>query len=128
MLVSLHVKNLALIQETEVFFGPHLNILTGETGAGKSIVIDAMGAVLGGRAGRQTHIVLFPRTRWRAFTQMTRGRGWSVSRGGKAGDTREGMRARVRVARGGCGREGGRCARRNEARVPRRRVAYVLAT
>ena len=33
MLVSLHVKNLALIEESEVFFGPRLNILTGETGA-----------------------------------------------------------------------------------------------
>ena len=36
MLVSLHVRNLALIEETEVFFQPGLNILTGETGAGKS--------------------------------------------------------------------------------------------
>ena len=34
MLVSLHVRNLALIEETEVFFQPGLNILTGETGAG----------------------------------------------------------------------------------------------
>ena len=48
MLVSLHVKNLALIQETEVFFGPHLNILTGETGAGKSIIIGSVGLALGG--------------------------------------------------------------------------------
>ena len=47
MLVSLHVKNLALIQETEVFFGPHLNILTGETGAGKSIIIGSVGLALG---------------------------------------------------------------------------------
>ena len=40
MLVSLHVKNLALIRETEVVFGPGLNILTGETGAGKSIILE----------------------------------------------------------------------------------------
>ena len=52
MLVSLHVKNLALIQETEVFFGPGLNILTGETGAGKSIIIGSVGLALGGRADR----------------------------------------------------------------------------
>lgn len=52
MLVSLHVKNLALIQETEVFFGPHLNILTGETGAGKSIIIGSVGLALGGRGDR----------------------------------------------------------------------------
>lgn len=37
MLAHLHVKNLALIEEIEVEFGPGLNILTGETGAGKSI-------------------------------------------------------------------------------------------
>ena len=52
MLVSLHVKNLALIQETEVFFGSGLNILTGETGAGKSIIIGSVGLALGGRADR----------------------------------------------------------------------------
>lgn len=52
MLVRLHVKNLALIQETEVFFGPHLNILTGETGAGKSIIIGSVGLALGGRGDR----------------------------------------------------------------------------
>ena len=52
MLVSLHVKNLALIQETGVFFGPHLNILTGETGAGKSIIIGSVGLALGGRGDR----------------------------------------------------------------------------
>lgn len=52
MLVSLHVKNLALIQETEVFFGPHLNILTGETGAGKSIIIGSVGLALGSRGDR----------------------------------------------------------------------------
>ena len=41
MLVSLHVRNLALIEETEVFFQPGLNILTGETGAGKSVILGA---------------------------------------------------------------------------------------
>ena len=50
MLRSLRVKNLALIRETEVEFGEGLNILTGETGAGKSILIDAFGMVLGGRS------------------------------------------------------------------------------
>ena len=42
MLVHLHVKNLALIDEIEVEFGPGLNILTGETGAGKSILLGSM--------------------------------------------------------------------------------------
>ena len=41
-----------MIQETEVFFGPHLNILTGETGAGKSIIIGSVGLALGGRGDR----------------------------------------------------------------------------
>ena len=47
MLSSLHVKNLALIQEAEVEFGPGLNILTGETGAGKSILIGSINLALG---------------------------------------------------------------------------------
>lgn len=49
MLVSLHVKNLALIEETEVEFGQGLNILTGETGAGKSILIGSVNLALGAR-------------------------------------------------------------------------------
>lgn len=49
MLQNLHVKNLALIDETEVEFGPGLNILTGETGAGKSILLGSVGLALGGR-------------------------------------------------------------------------------
>lgn len=49
MLENLHVKNLALIDEAEVDFGPGLNILTGETGAGKSILLGSVGLALGGR-------------------------------------------------------------------------------
>lgn len=49
MLHNLHVKNLALIDETEVEFGPGLNILTGETGAGKSILLGSVSLALGGR-------------------------------------------------------------------------------
>jgi DNA repair protein RecN (Recombination protein N) len=49
MLQSLHVKNLALMEETEVFFGPGLNILTGETGAGKSLLIGSVSLALGGK-------------------------------------------------------------------------------
>lgn len=49
MLHSLHVKNLALIEETEVEFGPGLNILTGETGAGKSVLIGSVNLALGAR-------------------------------------------------------------------------------
>lgn len=49
MLYNLHVKNLALIDEAEVEFGPGLNILTGETGAGKSILLGSVQLALGGR-------------------------------------------------------------------------------
>ncbi len=50
MLVSLYVKNLALIDETEVYFGKGLNILTGETGAGKSVIIGSVNLALGAKA------------------------------------------------------------------------------
>ncbi len=53
MLVSLHVKNLALIQETEVNFKEGLNILSGETGAGKSIIIGSINLALGARADKE---------------------------------------------------------------------------
>ena len=52
MLVHLHVKNLALIEDIEVEFGPGLNILTGETGAGKSILLGSMQLILGSRIAR----------------------------------------------------------------------------
>lgn len=53
MLISLHVKNLALIDETEVYFGNGLNILTGETGAGKSIIIGSVNLALGAKADKE---------------------------------------------------------------------------
>lgn len=52
MLELLHIENIAVIEEADIRFRPGFNALTGETGAGKSIVIDAMGAVLGGRTSR----------------------------------------------------------------------------
>ena len=53
MLVSLHVKNLALMEEAEVEFGNGLNILSGETGAGKSIIIGSINLALGEKAPRE---------------------------------------------------------------------------
>lgn len=53
MLRNLHIKNLALIREVDVDFNPGLNILTGETGAGKSIIIDSIGMALGGKPVRR---------------------------------------------------------------------------
>ena len=52
MLELLHIENIAIIEEAEIAFRPGFNSLTGETGAGKSIVIDAMSAVLGQRTSR----------------------------------------------------------------------------
>jgi DNA repair protein RecN (Recombination protein N) len=49
MLRELHIRDFALIDKVDLEFGPGLNLLTGETGAGKSIIIDAMGLVLGDR-------------------------------------------------------------------------------
>lgn len=53
MLLHLHVKNLALIRETEIDFTEGLNILTGETGAGKSIIIGSMTMALGGKVSKE---------------------------------------------------------------------------
>ena len=53
MLKELHIENIAVIERSDIRFAPGLNVLTGETGAGKSIVIDAIGAVLGGRVSRE---------------------------------------------------------------------------
>ena len=52
MLVNLHVKNLALIQEEEIHFGKGLNILSGETGAGKSIILGALSLALGQKVSK----------------------------------------------------------------------------
>lgn len=53
MLESLHVKNLALIDEQEITFSPGMNILTGETGAGKSIIIGSVNLALGAKADKE---------------------------------------------------------------------------
>lgn len=52
MLNSLQIENVAVIQKAEVHFEPGLNVLTGETGAGKSILIDSINAILGNRTSK----------------------------------------------------------------------------
>jgi DNA repair protein RecN (Recombination protein N) len=53
MLKSLHIENIAVVERADVEFRPGLNVLTGETGAGKSIIIDSLYAVTGGRTSRE---------------------------------------------------------------------------
>ena len=53
MLRCLHITNLAIVRELTLDLGPGLNLLTGETGAGKSILVDALSLVLGGRSGTE---------------------------------------------------------------------------
>ena len=52
MIKSLHIENIAVIEKTDIDFGTGLNVLTGETGAGKSIIIDAINAILGERTSK----------------------------------------------------------------------------
>ena len=49
MLTELHVKNIALIEEVDLFFENGLNVITGETGAGKSLLMGAVDITLGGK-------------------------------------------------------------------------------
>ena len=52
MLLSLKIENIAIIESADIEFDSGLNVLTGETGAGKSIIIDSINAVLGERTSR----------------------------------------------------------------------------
>ena len=53
MLAHLHIENFALIDELDIEFGEGLNVLTGATGAGKSIIIGALDLILGGRGSEE---------------------------------------------------------------------------
>ena len=53
MLHELRIENIAVVERAEIQFGPGLNVLTGETGAGKSIIIDSIAAVTGARVSRE---------------------------------------------------------------------------
>ena len=53
MLASLHIENIAVIRSLDVDFANGLCVITGETGAGKSVMLDALGFLLGGRAARE---------------------------------------------------------------------------
>ena len=72
MLYHLRVKNLALIDSAEVEFGDGLNILTGETGAGKSIIIGSVQIALGGKAPKEMirRVVTAPTLNWFSPSMM----------------------------------------------------------
>ena len=53
MLDSLHIENIAVAKDINIDFGCGFNVLTGETGAGKSIIVDSIGLVLGNKASRE---------------------------------------------------------------------------
>ncbi len=53
MLKTLNIENIAVIEKAEIEFSDGLNVLTGETGAGKSIVVDSINAILGERTSRE---------------------------------------------------------------------------
>jgi len=53
MLRMIRIRNLALIRDLEIEFGDGLNLLTGETGSGKSILVDALGLLLGARSSQE---------------------------------------------------------------------------
>ncbi len=64
MLFHLAIRDIALIEHLEIDFAPGLNVLTGETGAGKSIIIDAVNLAIGGRAVRGSFVTAKPRPAW----------------------------------------------------------------
>ena len=82
MLTFLRISNIALIDELEIEFGPGLNLLTGETGSGKSIIVDSLG-VTGERvrrlikeARRRAHEGLFSINPEKHLRQVLMRRGW----------------------------------------------------
>ena len=52
MLVNLYIQNLAVVEKIIIEFGKGMNLFTGETGAGKSIVVDAINSIIGGRCSK----------------------------------------------------------------------------
>ena len=60
MIEALHIENVAVVKRLDVDFRSGMTVLSGETGAGKSIIIDSLNLLLGGRADRDVNIGLLP--------------------------------------------------------------------
>ena len=79
MLSLLHIENIAVIEQADISFDRGFNVLTGETGAGKSIVIDAISAIVGERAYRDMIRTGAFSPRCRSFPGL-RKTGWRMTR------------------------------------------------
>ena len=80
MLRELHIENIAVIERADIEPGPGLNVLTGETGAGKSIVIDSLQAVLGSRVSRELVRTGAPKASVSAAFSSEKAEGWLKER------------------------------------------------
>ena len=106
MLTHLHISGFALIDEVELALGPGLTVITGETGAGKSIVVDAMGLLRGARAGADVIRVGRDEARVEAIIALpphgpARAR---LEEDGRGGDLDDGLVVRRVISRQGRGR------------------------
>ena len=104
MLTLLRISGFALIDELELPLGPGLTAVTGETGAGKSILVDALGLLRGGRAGADVIRTGRDEARVEAILELPAG---SATRARLVADGREveeGLVVRRVIARGGRGR------------------------
>jgi len=104
MLVTLQIENYALIEQVSIPFGPGLNVLTGETGSGKSILVDALGLLLGERAeagviraGSAQAVVTGTFTS--PFASATDAAAWAGERGLSAPESEIRLRREVGAAR-----------------------------
>ena len=86
MLINLHVKNLALIEEADIDFTDHLNILTGETGAGKSVLIGSIQSALGGIITSEDIAKKVPKNTADVYVRVDENKLYYVLEDGETGD------------------------------------------
>ena len=104
MLTLLKISGFALIDEAEIAFGPGLTAITGETGAGKSILVDALGLLRGGRAGADLIRTGREEARVEAIVELPETSGARALLLADGRDYDDGLVVRRTIARGGRGR------------------------